>query len=52
MQKLIFRVSRQKVGLGVEYLGTNNNWYHTSILKPQNPGFDAFAAKITHIPLY
>lgn len=55
----IYRVSRQKIpssdpkvqGSGTEYLGTDGNWYHTRVLKPNNPGYNADAAKITHIPL-
>ena len=50
--KMIYRVSRQKIGFGVEYLGANNKWYHQSVLKPQNIGYDDFAAQITHIKLY
>lgn len=49
---MIYRVSRQKIGFGVEYLGANNKWYHQSVLKPQNIGYDDFAAQITHIKLY
>lgn len=26
--KMIYRVSRQKIGFGTEYLGSNNKWYH------------------------
>ena len=59
----IYRVSRQQVptpgtqGTGTYYLGTDGNWYHTSVLKEYlgngqlNPIYDANAAQITHIPL-
>ena len=59
----IYRVSRQQIpisgtkGTGHEYLGTDGNWYHTSVLRPTNrigePNllYDENAAKITHIPL-
>lgn len=50
--KMIYRVSRQKIGFGTEYLGSNNVWYHQSILKPQNIGYDDLGARLTHIKLY
>ena len=53
----IFRVSRQKIvpsgmqGMGVEYLGSNSVWYHTSYLKPTSALYNSFVARITHIPV-
>jgi hypothetical protein len=59
----IYRVSRQQVstpgvqGAGTQYLGSDGNWYHSSVLKQfnkdgtLNPLYDANAAQITHIPL-
>ena len=55
--KMIYRVSRQKVvpngviGTGVEYLGSDNIWYHVSQLKPTSSLYNPFAAMITHMPL-
>lgn len=42
---------------GLEYLGTDGNWYHESVLKEflrggsPNPIFNEDAARMTHIPL-
>ncbi len=61
----IYRVARKKVassdpkvqGTGTEYLGSDGNWYHESILKEfnrkgvANPLFNEDAARLTHIPL-
>lgn len=57
----IYRVSRQRIistgeGTGIEYMGTDGNWYHVSVLKPGKHGnintiFDDEAAKMTHIQL-
>lgn len=60
----IYRVSRQSTildsngqGTGLEYLGTDGNWYHESVLKEfnrggvPNPNFNDEAARLTHIPL-
>jgi hypothetical protein len=59
----VYRVSRQQIptpgveGTGTYYLGTDSNWYHTSVLKPtnvlgeSNPFYNANAASITHISL-
>lgn len=60
----IYRVSRQSTvldangqGSGLEYLGTDGNWYHESILTEfyrggvANPNYNELAAKITHISL-
>jgi hypothetical protein len=60
----IYRVSRQSIildsngqGTGFEYLGTDGNWYHESVLKEfnrggiPNPSFIEEAARSTHIPL-
>ena len=60
----IYRVSRQSTtfgsngrGTGFEYLGTDGNWYHESVLKQFNRGgtlnssFSEEAARLTHIPL-
>lgn len=60
----IYRVSRQKAilqsnkqGTGIEYLGTDGNWYHESILKEffkdgsRNSNFNDEAVRLTHIPL-
>ena len=59
----IYRVSRQQIptpgtqGTGTQYLGTDGNWYHTSVLRQfngdgsLNPLYNANAAQITHIPL-
>ena len=60
----IYRVSRQNSiidsngqGTGLEYLGTDGNWYHESILKEfnrggiSNPSFNENAARLTHIPV-
>jgi len=59
--KTIYRVSRQQIlppgsppgtqGTGTFYLGTDAQWYHTSVLKPNNPLYNRNAAQITHIPL-
>ena len=54
--KIIYRVSRQKIGFGTEYLGSNNVCYHQSILKPQNIGYDDLGARLapvsyTHLTL-
>ena len=44
-------------GTGIEYLGTDGNWYHESILKEfnrggiSNPSFNENAARLTHIPV-
>jgi hypothetical protein len=53
----IYRVSRKVVGHGTEYLGTDGDWYHESVLKEffrngqPNPNFNLDAVKMTHIPL-
>ncbi len=59
--KTIFRVARKKIpqpnveGTGLYYLGTDNNWYHTSELqefnkdRTSNIKYNPIAAKITHI---
>ncbi|MPN61875.1 hypothetical protein SDC9_209620 [bioreactor metagenome] len=54
----IYIVSRQNVEIptGVEYMGTDGNWYHTSVLKPGkngniNANFNNEAAEMTHIQL-
>lgn len=61
----IYRVSRQRVpsvdptvqGTGIEYLGSDGNWYHQSVLRATNKGgipnplFNSEAARLTHIPL-
>ena len=60
----IYRVSRRSTildehgqGTGLEYLGTDGNWYHESVLKEffkggtQNSNFNEAAAKMTHIPI-
>ena len=54
----IYRVSRQNVEMstGLEYMGTDKNWYHTSVLKPGrngnvNSNFNNEAAEMTHIQL-
>lgn len=61
--ELIYRVSRQIItnsntkiqGSGLEYLGTDGIWYHTSVLieyfrnGEPNPNYNAEAARITHI---
>ena len=60
----IYRVSRQSTvldehgqGTGLEYLGTDGNWYHESVLTEffkdgtPNPNFNEAAAKMTHIPV-
>lgn len=60
----IYRVSRQSTvldakgqGTGLEYLGTDGNWYHESVLTQffkggtPNPNFSETAAKMTHIPV-
>ena len=60
----IYRVSRQSTildangqGTGLEYLGTDGNWYHQSVLVEffkggtPNPDFNEFAAQITHIAI-
>lgn len=49
--KMIYRVSRHLNGSGVEYLGSNGIWYHTSMLKPTSQAYSAFAATVTHIPI-
>ncbi|MBD5463888.1 MAG: RHS repeat-associated core domain-containing protein [Lachnospiraceae bacterium] len=61
---VIYRVSRQSTildehgqGTGLEYLGTDGNWYHESVLieffkgGTPNPNFNDVAAKMTHIPV-
>jgi len=63
-EPLIFRVSRKSTmrdahnqGTGLEYLGTDGNWYHESLLKEfhkggtRNPNFNEEWARITHIPV-
>ena len=60
----IYRVSRQSTildangqGTGLEYLGTDGNWYHKSVLEEffkggtPNPNFNQKAARITHIAI-
>ncbi|MCI8408973.1 MAG: hypothetical protein HFJ09_06835, partial [Lachnospiraceae bacterium] len=60
----IYRVSRQSTildangqGTGLEYLGTDGNWYHQSVLVEffkggtPNPDFNQKAARITHIAI-
>ena len=60
----IYRVSRQSTildangqGTGIEYLGTDGNWYHQSVLTEffkggtLNPDFNENAARITHIAI-
>ena len=60
----IYRVSRQSTildehgqGTGLEYLGTDGNWYHESVLTEffkggtPNPNFNEAAARMTHIPI-
>ncbi|MBP3568048.1 MAG: hypothetical protein J6K04_02670 [Lachnospiraceae bacterium] len=60
----IYRVSRQSTklnengqGTGLEYLGTDGNWYHKSVLTEffkdgtPNPNYNESAAKMTHIPV-
>lgn len=60
----IYRVSRQNMildsngqGNGLEYLGTDGNWYHQSVLTEffkggtPNPNFNENAARITHIAI-
>lgn len=60
----IYRVSRKSTildangqGKGLEYLGTDGNWYSESILKEfykdgsLNSLFDEGASKMTHIPV-
>lgn len=60
----IYRVSRQSTildangqGTGREYLGTDGNWYHQSVLVEffkdgtPNPDFNEKAARITHIAI-
>ena len=60
----IYRVSRQSTildangqGTGLEYLGTDGNWYHQSVLTEffkggtLNPNFNENAARITHIAI-
>ena len=42
---------------GLEYLGTDGNWYHESVLTEffrggaLNPNFNEEAARMTHIPI-
>ncbi len=60
--QIIYRVSRQSTmldangqGSGLEYLGTDGNWYHESILSEYfrggipNQNYNENAARITHI---
>ena len=60
----IYRVSRQSTvvgtngqGTGLQYLGTDGNWYSESVLKEffkdgsKNPLFNEAASKMTHIPV-
>lgn len=60
----IYRVSRQSTvldangqGMGLEYLGTDGNWYAESVLKEffkdgtKNPLFNEVASKMTNIPV-
>ena len=60
----IYRVSRQSIildangqGTGLEYLGTDGNWYRQSVLTEffkggtLNPDFNENAARITHIAI-
>lgn len=60
----IYRVSRQSTildehgqGTGLEYLGTDGNWYHESVSTEffkggtPNPNFIEEAARMTHIPI-
>lgn len=58
--KSIYRVSRKSnivngQGSGMEYLGTDGNWYSERVLKEfykdgsKNPLFNENASKITHI---
>lgn len=60
----IYRVSRKSTvvdefgqGRGLEYLGTDGNWYQESVLKEFykdgsiNPLFNESASKMTHIPI-
>ena len=60
----IHRISRQSTildehgqGTGLEYLGTDGNWYHESVLTEffkggtPNPKFNEEAARMTHIPI-
>jgi len=60
----IYRVSRQSTildangqGMGLQYLGTDGNWYAESVLKEffkdgtKNPLFNEVASKMTHIPV-
>ncbi len=61
----IYRVARKRVpstdptvqGTGTEYLGSDGNWYHESVLREFNKGgttnplFNEEAARLTHIPL-
>lgn len=58
----IYRVSRQRIditigeGTGMEYIGTDGEWYHKSVLTPGkkgnvNPNFNDKAAEMTHIQL-
>ena len=54
----IYRVARRRLGTdangqgdGWEYIDINGNWHHTSTLKPNNPTYNAQAARDTHIPI-
>lgn len=60
----IYRVARKSTivdangqGSGLEYLGTDGNWYSESVLKEfykdgsRNPLFNEEASKMTHIPV-
>ena len=60
----IYKVSRQSLivdsngqGTGLEYLGTDGNWYHKSVLTEYfkggipNPEFNEYAAQVTHISI-
>ena len=53
----IYRVSRQALGNGQEYLGSDGIWYHKSVLTEfykdgsPNPFYNEHAAVVTHIPL-
>lgn len=58
----IYGASRQRIditigeGTGTEYMGTDGNWYHTSVLMPGksgnvNPIFNDKTAEMAHIKL-
>ncbi|AWR58578.1 hypothetical protein CLH65_04070 [Proteus mirabilis] len=52
----IYRVSRQKVGEGTEYMDIYGGWHKELTLKPfykdgrTNPAYNLDAARDTHIP--